>query len=159
MGGPHCHSLEVLPEQSQLSPELSPPVYQWRCTWSLGCPGMQDLILCVLSHEVWEGSSHPGLPVCNFSLLLPSYMPFTCPLSLGSMCEGLLSQQSNYPACQKEQQHFVQLTQMFCLFLLFFPAIWSALLGHHSLLCPSPAALPLCTYCPAVVSAAPWKVN
>lgn len=35
---------------------------------------------------------------------LPSYVPFTCPLSLGSMpsCpfgEGLLSQQSNYPTC------------------------------------------------------------
>lgn len=29
--------------------------------------GMQDLILCVPSHEVWEGSRHPGLFVVSLS--------------------------------------------------------------------------------------------
>lgn len=129
------------------------PSSVWSCTWPLECPGMQDLI-CVLSHAVWEGSSHPALSVRSFSLL-PSYVPFTCPFSLGSMpsCsfrEGLLSQQSNYPTCQQEQLHLRPLTRMFCLFCLS-----SLLYGQHcwttTFCCPGSAALLLCTYCPAVV--------
>lgn len=144
MGGPHCQSLELLSRVSLLLSSV------WRCTWSLAYPGKQDLIPCVFSHAVWEGSSHPGLSIHGFSLFLPSSMPFTCPLSLGSVPsfpfrEGLLSQQTTYCTCQQEQLHLGPLTRTLS-FLLFFPAIWSTLLGHHSLCCPAPAALLLYTH-------------
>lgn len=139
MGGPHCQSLELLSRVSLLLSSV------WRCTWSLACPGMQDLIPCVFSHAVWEGSSHPGLSIHGFSLFLPSSMPYTCPLSLGSMPsfpfrEGLLSQQTTYCTCQQEQLHLGPLTRT--LSFAFFPCHMVNTAGPPQSLLPCPCSPP-----------------
>lgn len=98
--------------------------------------GMRDLILCVLSHAVWEGSSHPGLFVVSLSspaqlraLLTPLEAGLRA--QLNPLREGPLSQQSNYPKCQQEQPRLGPAAHIFCAFC------FSSLLHGQKLLCPS----------------------
>lgn len=134
-GDPYCCSLVM----GRLLPGLG-------CAWPLPglnpemClapklpQGMQDLILCVLSHVAWEESSHTGLFVVSaFSCpaLFPSHALggwAACPAT--PLREGLLSQQSNYPKCQQEQPHLGPPAHMFCAFC------FSSLLHGQKLLCP-----------------------